>query len=357
MHAVEQEHELVAAEPRGEIAVAARDVDRAHHLRQDAAHLDEQRVAGVVAERVVDLLEAVEIEEHHGVPAARIVPEALDAGGDLVVEQHAVRKRGERIEEQLAFGALSRIDLVAEALAHGLEREGRVAGGRLARALLHERAHDLPRFGRVDGLAQQQELRGSPEFLRDAGPRIRGALGRDHDLELGIDLPEPLDRLDAVPAARHAHVDDRDRVRLIAHDRGLQQLEAVLGIPRRIDDEADAPVRGLVRRRGGGAEDRAVGLVQRGLVVDHEDAMELCAAANHAGAAFRVVGASAMRRTAIRTAISRPIDPMPRRAVTDPCIDAARCVMVACAFTSRSPQNEHQKPGRNGLNSDGLRRG
>ena len=81
--------------------------------------------------------------------------------------------------------------------------------------------------------------------------------------------------------------------------------------------------------------------------------MELCAAANHAGAAFRVVGASAMRRTAI----SRPIDSMPRRAVTDPCIDAARCVMVACAFTSRSPQNEHQKPGRNGLNSDGLRRG
>ena len=153
VHAVEQEHELVAAKPRGKVAVAAGDVDQAHHLRQDAAHLDQQRVAGVVAKRVVDLLEAVEIEEHHGVAAARVALEAVDAGRDLVVQQHAVRKRGERIEEQLAFGALSRIDLVTEALVQGLERERRGAGGRLARALLHERANDLPHFGRVEGLA------------------------------------------------------------------------------------------------------------------------------------------------------------------------------------------------------------
>ena len=76
-----QEHaELVAAEPRGRVGGAQ---DRAQPL----AHLAEQLVAGVVAERVVELLEAVEIEQQQrqaGVARVgrRRWRRAADAGSD-----------------------------------------------------------------------------------------------------------------------------------------------------------------------------------------------------------------------------------------------------------------------------------
>ena len=54
---VAQQHgELVAAEPGQGVAAAQR-------LAQPGGHLPEQRVALVVAERVVDLLEAVEVDQ------------------------------------------------------------------------------------------------------------------------------------------------------------------------------------------------------------------------------------------------------------------------------------------------------
>ena len=56
---VEQERELVAAEPRDGVAGAQDGL-------QPPRDGDQQRVADVVAERVVDELEAVEVQEEHG---------------------------------------------------------------------------------------------------------------------------------------------------------------------------------------------------------------------------------------------------------------------------------------------------
>ena len=55
----QQDAELVAAEPRDHVLLSER---RAQAL----GHLLQQAVAGVVAERVVDLLEVIEVDQHHG---------------------------------------------------------------------------------------------------------------------------------------------------------------------------------------------------------------------------------------------------------------------------------------------------
>ena len=62
--AAEDHDEFVAAEPHAEVRGAA---GIAHALGGHDQHI----VAGGMAERVVDLLEAVEIELHHGQPFAR----------------------------------------------------------------------------------------------------------------------------------------------------------------------------------------------------------------------------------------------------------------------------------------------
>src|SRR5438477_8894361 len=66
-----QDDELVAAETRDDVAVAKRRLEP----RRD---LDEERIATRVAEGVVDLLELVEVDEHHcELPGACDVVEPL----------------------------------------------------------------------------------------------------------------------------------------------------------------------------------------------------------------------------------------------------------------------------------------
>ena len=77
--------EFVAAEPGDRI-------DAAHDALQALGHRAQQRVADRMAERIVDALEAVEIEEHDRELVA--APERLL---HLVLEQHAVRQIGERV--------------------------------------------------------------------------------------------------------------------------------------------------------------------------------------------------------------------------------------------------------------------
>ena len=67
----------------------------------------QQLVAGVVAERVVDDLEAVEVEEQHRGAALGVV--ALGAADRLVEavhEQHAVREPGQRVVERVVLQAV-----------------------------------------------------------------------------------------------------------------------------------------------------------------------------------------------------------------------------------------------------------
>ena len=92
---VDQDRELVAAEAGG-------GVHRAHAVLQAAAHLLQDLVAGVVAERVVDVLEVVHVHEQDG---HRHVLAAL--GGervtDAVAEQGAVGQAGEDVVEGLVL--------------------------------------------------------------------------------------------------------------------------------------------------------------------------------------------------------------------------------------------------------------
>ena len=94
-HLREEDAELVAAQPRDRVALT-------EALREPEADLLQQLVAARMAERVVDLLEAVEVHDHHGrghVVAARRGERLTDA----VVEERAVGQVRERVVERLVL--------------------------------------------------------------------------------------------------------------------------------------------------------------------------------------------------------------------------------------------------------------
>jgi hypothetical protein len=91
----EQDGELVAAEP-GHGVVAA---DRA---LEPPGHLDQQQVARVVAEVVVDLLEPVEVEHQHGGPAGAGPRRGQGRLGPCL-EGGPIRQPGERVVRGHAF--------------------------------------------------------------------------------------------------------------------------------------------------------------------------------------------------------------------------------------------------------------
>jgi hypothetical protein len=102
-----QDAELVAAE-------AGDGVARVEQLGEPAGHLAQDLIAVVVAERVVDVLEAVEVDEHHDDGAIAAV-RGRDRAAGALREQHAVRQAGERVvrrqaaaHERVGAGALHR---------------------------------------------------------------------------------------------------------------------------------------------------------------------------------------------------------------------------------------------------------
>jgi hypothetical protein len=117
---LEQERELVAAQAR-------HGVHRAHQLLEAVGELPQQPVSGRMTERVVDLLEAIEVQEHHRrrqADAARAVQRHAQA----VEKQDAVGQARERILQRL----LGQADLGVLALQrkpHGTPQQGRVQLG------------------------------------------------------------------------------------------------------------------------------------------------------------------------------------------------------------------------------------
>ena len=75
--------ELVAAEPGHQVVVA-------EHAGQARTDLLQEQIAEVMTERVVDLLEVVQVDQHHGELAVD-PPGGLDRVGELELEQHPVR--------------------------------------------------------------------------------------------------------------------------------------------------------------------------------------------------------------------------------------------------------------------------
>lgn len=86
--------ELVTAEAGGDGTVVIRD-----GLGDATTELDEQFVARIVTEGVVDLLELIDVEQHH--PDQLIVATPTEARPGLEVEHHPVRQRGQPIVKQV----------------------------------------------------------------------------------------------------------------------------------------------------------------------------------------------------------------------------------------------------------------
>ena len=120
--AVEQDGELVAAEARRQVACAQA---RAQAAREG----DEQLVADLMAEAVVDELEVVEVEEQHDGASVRGGELRLDPLGEQLAagEPGQMVVGGAVLEPVAVLGELP--DGLLEAVV--LERDGRVVGQRL----------------------------------------------------------------------------------------------------------------------------------------------------------------------------------------------------------------------------------
>jgi hypothetical protein len=92
-----QDRELVPAE-------AGQDVVAAQQLVQALGDVDEQAVGLLVAHRVVDLLEAVEVDEHEGGERA-VAARVGQRSGSVLVQLGAIRQPGERVVRGLVAQA------------------------------------------------------------------------------------------------------------------------------------------------------------------------------------------------------------------------------------------------------------
>ncbi len=95
VQALEQERELVAAEPGDGVAWS-------QALRQPLRRRQQDLVADEMAERVVDDLEAVEVEEEDGARRRR-ARAAADGVLEAVLEEHPVRQPGERVVQRVVL--------------------------------------------------------------------------------------------------------------------------------------------------------------------------------------------------------------------------------------------------------------
>ena len=169
--------------------------------------LVEEQVAVVVAERVVDLLEAVEVHEHHR-DARAVALGGEDRLGGAVAEQRAVGQPGEVVVQR----AVLVHDRVAAALVDRGERQGeqrdqqRVAAGDDD----HDRAHAEQHRGR-GGLEDEvaHEVGEHPLALgqrpRGAGEEVVGEEEGDRGGRVGADR----DRGEVPVALEQLAADDR----------------------------------------------------------------------------------------------------------------------------------------------------
>ena len=169
----QQDGELVAAE-------AGHDVGRTQHAAQPLGDAAEQAIAGAVAERVVDDLEVVEVDEQHG-----DAPAGAQRAAEALHEQLAIGQAGERVvvglpgELLLGGPALGDVDAVADprlrtAVAAGEQRvvpqppRARVGVAQLDLAAVGgERA--AAEVARVDEVRERPARRVGAEALAERG--------------------------------------------------------------------------------------------------------------------------------------------------------------------------------------------
>ena len=147
-----------------------------------------------------------------------------------------------------------------------------------------ERVGQLHDFDVAEGFLEDHETIGRAQLLDDLVPRVVGEGGANHHLQVGIDLPEPRDGLDAIPARRHLHIDKGQRIRLPLGECGLHAGQSLLPLVRGIDGEGAGSRRtwrcaeksgasGLLRIDPLAAQDLFDVLVAGSIVVDHTDSV------------------------------------------------------------------------------------
>ena len=188
LEARQHDGELVAAE-------AGDDVLRAHGMPQPPGDGDEQRVADGVAERVVDDLEVVHVDEHHAERAGAV----RELAAQPLHEHQPVRQPGERV----VVGLMMELLLERAQLGHGLlepvvlQRHAGVVGQHLEQspvllavgALEAEavREHDDADHPALAG--QHRDHRVADPALLEVRPQLGRLVGRrqrDHRA-LGVD--------------------------------------------------------------------------------------------------------------------------------------------------------------------------
>ncbi len=168
--ALHQQRELVAAEPRHQMAAGRR------ALGQPLRDLGQQPVADAVAERVVDGLEAVEVEVAQPDPAtaAKLVRRRLQRHGQPLEEQVAVGQPGHRVVHLEVAQPGPQVVPLAD-VGH---RQQRVA------AVGERRDDDLGPYGAAAGLGEPagaaQVVAAAVQHLAVRGPgaRVRAQVGQ-----------------------------------------------------------------------------------------------------------------------------------------------------------------------------------
>ena len=248
----DEERELVAAEARDRVALA--DV-----LLDALGDLAEQLVADGVAQRVVDDLEAVEVEEEHGEPL--VVAVRLGHGErQAVAEEEPVRQVGQRIVEgevlDLLLGPLALGDVDRRALD---DRQPAVRP--LDEVLALEDPDEAPVLALQAELVVGQGLaleelreRGLPVFRLDV--EVPGGLLEDF-LAGGVseDAREGLVAVEDPALERRAvHPGEvaleESAVPLLRETQGLFDLAAAADVRDRADAERRLPARARQERRG-----------------------------------------------------------------------------------------------------------
>ncbi len=240
VEAVEQHGELVAAEARD-------GVGRAHALAQALGDRDQQLVADRVAERVVDGLEVVDVDEQHGDGRIGLGERLVDA----VDEQRAVGQTRERVVVGLVLELVLELAQLPDGLLEAvvLERDRGVGGERLEQPQVGvgEVADDAGAVGEQHR-AHHARLPRQHREHRVRDPALLQVAAQAHAAAAGRDAGDGL----VVVDQRAQLVGDRgvDRHHLVAHVAG-----AVRGAQRRValggeqDDLGDLGAERLDRAR------------------------------------------------------------------------------------------------------------
>ncbi len=257
--ALQQDGELVAAEARGRVRLAKR-------AAQALADRAEERVAGAVAQAVVDGLEVVDVDEEDG--------EAVVAPGEPgqrerqpVLEERAVGEPRQTVVEGLVA------ELLLQPLAVGHVAAGQDAA-RLVRAIAARPfEHDPLLVGRPEpaleaaavrarrhGRLQLLDIVGVGELDQPAADELAGRVAEQRHAGLG-----------RVAHARIG-VDDRDQLGRVLHERPepvlapperplVRSRDGAPGLPDAEPDERDEDARERDQQAGGrgGVERRAAG--------------------------------------------------------------------------------------------------